>query len=242
MFCIVAKQTFHGRCKSFWKWIKSKSLSLIELHLWLFTQRYWIWLLKKKNQYENFANLKKLEVKNSPVNIVSVHIFTNIYFFSHPYSYFTVWIMKICYGVTAHITHFRFLPISPLIFATVQKFALDYLRDQQILTPPCEWGWVVVVPLLGKTLEVEDSPGMVWAPLLLQTRDWLWWTEDRMQREDLCFPRGAPELLQLASADPQQPPVQDWLHQPLHEVLWMVLRLHDLAHPPTQCSRKLHPD
>ena len=69
--------------------------------------------------------------------------------------------MKICYGVMAHITHFRFLPISPLIFATVQKFALDYLRDQQILTPPCEWGWVVVVPLLGTTLEVEDSPDMV---------------------------------------------------------------------------------
>ena len=69
--------------------------------------------------------------------------------------------MKICYGVMAQITHFRFLRISPLIFATVQKFALDYLRDQQILTPPCEWGLAVVVPLLGKTLEVEDSPGMV---------------------------------------------------------------------------------
>ena len=69
--------------------------------------------------------------------------------------------MKIRYGVMAQITHFRFLPISPIIFATVQKFALDYLRDQQILTPPCEWGWVLVVPLLGKTFEVEDSPGMV---------------------------------------------------------------------------------
>ena len=70
--------------------------------------------------------------------------------------------MMICNGVRTQITHFRILPISPLIFAPVQKFALDYLRDQQILTPPCEWGWVVVVPLLGTTLEVEDSPGMVW--------------------------------------------------------------------------------
>ena len=70
--------------------------------------------------------------------------------------------MMICNGVRTQITHFKFLPISPLIFATVQKFALDYLRDQQILTPPCEWGWVLVVPLLGKTFEVEDSPGMVW--------------------------------------------------------------------------------
>ena len=69
--------------------------------------------------------------------------------------------MMICNGVRTQITHFKFLPISPLIFATVQKFALDYFRDQQILTPPCEWGWVLVIPLLGKTLEVEDSPGMV---------------------------------------------------------------------------------
>ena len=56
---------------------------------------------------------------------------------------------------------FRHLPISPLIFATVQKIALDYLRDQQILTPTCEWGWAVVVPLLNMTIEVEDSQGMV---------------------------------------------------------------------------------
>ena len=70
--------------------------------------------------------------------------------------------MMICNGVRTQITHFKFLPISPLIFATVQKFALDYFRDQQILTPPCEWGWVLVVPFLGKTFEVEDSPGMVW--------------------------------------------------------------------------------
>ena len=74
--------------------------------------------------------------------------------------------MMICNGVRTQITHFRFLPISPLIFAPVQKFALDYLRDQQILTPPCEWGWVVVVPLLGTTLEVEDSPGMVWYSII----------------------------------------------------------------------------
>ena len=70
--------------------------------------------------------------------------------------------MKIWYGVKTKITHFRFFPISTLIFATVQKFALDDLRDQQILIPTCEWGWAVVVPLLGETLEVEDSPGMVW--------------------------------------------------------------------------------
>ena len=156
-------KTFQGRCKLFRKWINPKSLSLIELHPWLFTQRYWNWLLKKKNSVENFANLQKLEVKNSPANIVTVHKFTNIFFFRHPYSYSTVWIMKICYGVMAQITHFRFLLISPLIFATVQKFALDYLRDQQILTPTCEWGWVVMVLFTGNALEVEVLPGMVWS-------------------------------------------------------------------------------
>ena len=75
--------------------------------------------------------------------------------------------MMICNGVRTQITHFKFLPISPLIFATVQKFALDYFRDRQIPTPPCEWGWVLVVPLLGKTFEVEDSPGMVWMMMFM---------------------------------------------------------------------------
>ena len=156
-------KTFPGRCKSFRKWINPKSLSLNELHPWLFTQRYWNWLMKKKISVWKLCQLAKIGGEKSPANIVTVHKFTNKYFFCHPYSYSTLWIMKICYGVMAQITHFWFLPFSPRIFATVQKFALDYLRDQQILTPPCEWGWVVVVPLLGKTLEVEDSPGMVWS-------------------------------------------------------------------------------
>ena len=69
--------------------------------------------------------------------------------------------MKVCNGVKTQITHFRCLRISPLIFATVQNFALDNLRDQQILIPTCEWGWVVMFPLLNTTLEVEESPGMV---------------------------------------------------------------------------------
>ena len=106
--------------------------------------------------------MQKLEVKNSPVNIASVPIIANIYFFSHLYSYSTVWIMKLLNGDRTQITHFRCLRISPLIFASVQKFTLDYLRDQQILIPTCEWGWVVVVLFTGKTLEVDGSPGMVW--------------------------------------------------------------------------------
>ena len=30
------------------------------------------WIIEEKIQYENFANSQKLEVKNSPVNIVNV--------------------------------------------------------------------------------------------------------------------------------------------------------------------------
>ena len=89
--------------------------------------------------------------------------------------------MMICNGVRTQITHFKFLPISPLIFATVQKFALDYFRDQQILTPPCEWGWVLVVPLLGKTFEVEDSPGMVWSNIRFCVAEWCLWPNPNFQ-------------------------------------------------------------
>ena len=42
---------------------------------------------------------------------------------------------------------------------------------------------------------------------------------------------------------PHQLLVQDRLHHPLHEVLWMVLRLHHFARPSAQCRRKrYHPD
>ena len=54
---------------------------------------------------------------------------------------------------------FYAVAISPLQFASVQN--LDYLRDQQILIQTCERGWVVVVLLLGTTLELHDSPAMV---------------------------------------------------------------------------------
>ena len=55
------------------------------------------------------------------------------------------------------------LRISPQIFATVQKFAMDDLRDQQFCTLPCELEWLVVVLFTGNAIEVEVPPGMVWA-------------------------------------------------------------------------------
>ena len=53
------------------------------------------------------------------------------------------------------------LRISPQIFATVQKFAMDNLRDQQFCTLLCELERLVVVLFTGLVLEVEVPPGMV---------------------------------------------------------------------------------
>ena len=41
------------------------------------------------------------------------------------------------------------------IFAQLQKLEVKLANAEM-------WGWVVVVPLLNTTLEVEESPGMVW--------------------------------------------------------------------------------
>ena len=53
------------------------------------------------------------------------------------------------------------LQISPQIFAIVQNFAMDNLRDQPLCTLLCELEWQVVVLFTGLTLEVEVPPGMV---------------------------------------------------------------------------------
>ena len=54
------------------------------------------------------------------------------------------------------------LQISPEIFAIVQNFAMDNLRDQQFCTLLCELESPVVVLFTGLALEVEVPPGMVW--------------------------------------------------------------------------------
>ena len=53
------------------------------------------------------------------------------------------------------------LQISPQIFAIVQNFAMDNLRDQQFCNPLCELERPVVVLFTGLALEVEVLPGMV---------------------------------------------------------------------------------
>ena len=53
------------------------------------------------------------------------------------------------------------LQISPQIFAIMQNFAMDNLRDQQFCTLLCELEQPVVVLFTGNALEVEVPPGMV---------------------------------------------------------------------------------
>ena len=54
------------------------------------------------------------------------------------------------------------LQISPQIFAILQNFPINNLRDQQFCTLLCELEWPVVVLFTGLALEVEAPPGMVW--------------------------------------------------------------------------------
>ena len=53
------------------------------------------------------------------------------------------------------------LQISPQIFAIVQNFAMDNLRDHQFCTLLCELERGVMVLFTGNALEVEVPPGMV---------------------------------------------------------------------------------
>ena len=53
------------------------------------------------------------------------------------------------------------LQISPQIFAILQNFPINNLRDQQFCTLLCELEWPVVVLFTGLALEVEVPPGMV---------------------------------------------------------------------------------
>ena len=61
------------------------------------------------------------------------------------------------------------LQISPQIFAILQNFPINNLRDQQFCTLLCELEWPVVVLFTGLALEVEVPPGMV---CVHQCHDW----------------------------------------------------------------------
>ena len=58
------------------------------------------------------------------------------------------------------------LQISTQIFAILQNFPINNLRDQQFCTLLCELELVVVDLFTGNALEVEVPPGMVWGATL----------------------------------------------------------------------------
>ena len=74
------------------------------------------------------------------------------------YLYSLVWIMMVYKIFDAQNLFFICLQISPQIFAILQNFPINNLRDQQFCTPLCELEQPVVVLFTGIVLEVEVPP------------------------------------------------------------------------------------
>ena len=89
-------------------------------------------------------------------------LFANKLYSINTYFQSPVWIMMVYNIFDAQNLLFICLQISPQIFAILQNFPINNLRDQQFCTLLCELERVVVVLYTGNTLEVEVLPGMVW--------------------------------------------------------------------------------
>ena len=94
-------------------------------------------------------------------------LFANKLYSTNTYFYSPVWIMIVYNNFDAQNLLFICLQISPQIFAILQNFPINNLRDQQFCTLLCELEWPVVVLFTGIALEVEVPPGMVCAVYLL---------------------------------------------------------------------------
>ena len=89
-------------------------------------------------------------------------LFANKLYAVNTYFDSPVWIMMVFKIFDAQNLHFICLQISPKIFAILQNFPINNLRDQQFCTLLIELERPVVVLFTGITLEVEVPPGMVW--------------------------------------------------------------------------------
>ena len=89
-------------------------------------------------------------------------LFANKLYSINTYFYSPVWIMMVYNNFDSQNLLLLCLQISPQIFAILQNFAINNLRDQQFCTLLCELEWQVVVLFTGIALEVEVPPGMVW--------------------------------------------------------------------------------
>ena len=90
-------------------------------------------------------------------------LFANKLYSTNTYLYSPVWIMIVYNKFDAQNLLFICLQISPQIFAILQNFPINNLRDQQFCTLLCELEWPVVVLFTGLALEVEVPPDMVWS-------------------------------------------------------------------------------
>ena len=95
-------------------------------------------------------------------------LFANKLYSIKTYFYSPVWIMMVHNNFDAQNWLFICLQISPQIFAILQNFPINNLRDQQFCTLLCELERPVVVLFTGIALEVEVPPGMVWAKIQLR--------------------------------------------------------------------------
>ena len=89
-------------------------------------------------------------------------LFANKLYSINTYFYSPVWIMMVYNNFDAQNLLFICLQISPQIFAILQNFPINNLRDQQFCTLLCELERPVVVLFTGIALEVEVPPGQAW--------------------------------------------------------------------------------
>ena len=90
-------------------------------------------------------------------------LFANKLYSTNTYFYSPVWIMMVYNNFDSQNLLLLCLQISPQIFAILQNFPINNLRDQQFCTLLCELERLVVVLFTGIALEVDVPPGMVWS-------------------------------------------------------------------------------
>ena len=112
--------------------------------------------------------------------------FANKFYSINTYLYSPVWIMMVYNNFDSQNLLLLCLQISPQIFAILQNFPINNLRDQQFCTLLCELERPVVVLFTGNALEVEVPPGMVWYLIYLFYNKYST-NQPRILQEDYIF-------------------------------------------------------
>ena len=106
-------------------------------HLWGHTYFYsTVWIMKV---------IIGFKTKNHVFQCLQISLFANKFYSMNTYIYSPVWIMMVYNNFDAQNVLLICLQISHQIFAILQNFAINNLRDQQFCTPLCELERSVVV-------------------------------------------------------------------------------------------------